>query len=145
MVLLFVLNGIITLCVLYNNHTLSEHISNVVDPATLVLNDFDQLVIESKMLSTNWVFISSNVEDKGALLKIHDVRYPKIKKKINELAPKLFDRNISDSLRKVFTDFDELIAIQKEIISSLNSFDSYNESFTMMEMQLKVEEASNSL
>ena len=140
LVMLFVVNGVITLSVLFNNHTLSSHISNVVDPATQGLTEFDKLVIESKMLSTNWVFISSNVADKGALLKIHDERYPNIKKKINELAPKLFDRQISDSLRKVFTEFDELIVIQKGIIASLNSFDSYNESLTMMEMQLMVED-----
>lgn len=140
LVMLFVVNGVITLCVLFNNHNLSSKISNVIDPANQALADLNSLVIESKMLSTNWVFISSNSEDKGALLKIQDVRYPKLRKKINVLIPKLFDTGISDSLRKVFYEYDNLMVIQNEIISSLNSFESYNDALTMMEMQLKVED-----
>lgn len=140
LVLLFIINGVVTLVVLQKNKALSNHITQVVDPTTQALFEFNKILIESKMLSTNWVFIRSNKEDKEALLKIHTVRYPQIKVKLNELAPKLFDNAENIRLKQVFDDFDELIGIQKKIMTTLNSFESYDDAFIKMEIEMKVED-----
>ena len=69
LVLLFIINGIITLVVLNSNKELSNKVSTLIDPAAHALTDFNKLLIESKMLSINWVFIRANKEDKDALRK----------------------------------------------------------------------------
>ncbi len=140
LVLLFIVNGVITLVVLQKNKNLSNHISTVIDPATNSLIELNQVVIESKMLSSNWVFVRSNKEDKDALLNIHSTRYPQLRSRLNELTPQLFDKAINDSLQKMYADFDQLIVVQKEIIAALNSFESYDNAFIKMEMELRVED-----
>ncbi len=140
LVFFFLVNGIITVTILDKNKILSSQIATVIDPATQTIIEFNQIIIESKMLSTNWVFIRSNKEDKDALLKLHAVRYPKIKAKLHYLAPKLFDKQVNDSLKIVFNKFENLIKVQKVIISRLSSFENYDDAFTRMEMEMKVED-----
>ena len=140
LVFLFIANGVITLTILHNNKQLSNQIATVVDPATHALIEFNQLLTESKMLSTNWVFIRSNKEDKDALIKIHASRYPELHSKLNTLAPQLFDSIVNDSLKNIYVKFDSLIVIQKDIMATLNTFHSYDDPFTRMEMEMKVED-----
>jgi len=139
LVLLFIVNGIITLVVLQKNKNLSNHISTIIDPATNSLIELNQVVIESKMLSSNWVFVRSNKEDKDALLKIHSDRYPQLRQRLNVLTPQLFNKATNDSLQKIYADFNKLIVVQKGIIATLNSFESYDNAFVKMEMELIVE------
>ena len=49
LVLLFIVNGIITLVVLNNNKALSNQVTSIIDPATHSLTEFNKLIIESKM------------------------------------------------------------------------------------------------
>ena len=69
-------NGIASLVTLNNNKKLSEHISAVVDPSLQSLEDFEDLLVASKMYTTNWVFLRSNQDDKEALKRLHDIDYP---------------------------------------------------------------------
>jgi hypothetical protein len=71
LVLLFVVNGIITIKTINAGKNLSEHLSKVVDPSLQALDDFNRMMIESKMYTTNWVFLRYNQEDKYLLKKIH--------------------------------------------------------------------------
>ncbi len=140
LVLLFIINGIITLIVLNENKTLSNQISTVIDPTTHSLTEFNKILIESKMLSTNWVFIRANQVDKDALKLIHSTRYPMIRSELEALAPQLFDKNSYQRLQYIFEEFENVIGIQKQIMSSLNSFESYDNAFNRMEMERKIED-----
>lgn len=140
LVLLFIVNGVITLVVLQKNKKLSTQISTVIDPASQLLIEFNNLLIESKMFTTNWVFMRTNNEDKQALIKLQDERYPKIKNNLAELTPKLFNKSVDDSLQKVYADFENLIAVQKRIMSTLSTFENYDDPITKMEMELSVED-----
>ncbi len=62
LVLLFIINGMVTILTLNKSKKLSDHISTVIDPAQQALGDFESLMIESKMYTTNWVFLRSNQE-----------------------------------------------------------------------------------
>src|SRR2546423_13268129 len=83
LVTLFVINGIITIITLIHNQRLSEKISNVVLPSLETIDDFKKMVLESKMYTTNWVFLRSSQEDKDNLKKIHETEYYALKEKIN--------------------------------------------------------------
>src|SRR3954467_13450473 len=102
LVLLFVINGAITVFTLNKSKTLSDHISTVTDPSQPALSDFRSLLIESKMYTTNWVFLRSNKEDKQSLKQLHATNYPALKQKLNTLFVQLGNPAMADSLKQVF-------------------------------------------
>jgi len=60
LVLLFVINGVVSVFTLNKSKKLSDHISNIIDPSQQGLSDLRSVLIESKMYTTNWVFLRSN-------------------------------------------------------------------------------------
>jgi len=100
---LFVANGIITIVTLRHNHKLSQRISFVVLPSMEGIDDFNTMVLESKMYTTNWVFLRTNEEDKALLRKIHDSGYNALKKRIRTYTEAWAEKGITDSLQQVFT------------------------------------------
>src|SRR5436305_787618 len=86
--LLFVINGIGTVVILYKNRELADHIRTVIDPSMKALDDFHDIVLQSKMYSTNWVFLRSSQSDKDSLLRIHNVRYVQTKTELTRLSQK---------------------------------------------------------
>src|SRR4051812_23975861 len=102
LVVMFIVNSVITVFTLDKSKTLSDHISTVIDPSQQALNDFRSLLIESKMYTTNWVFLRSNKEDKQSLRQLHAIKYPALKQKLNTLFVQLNNPKMTDSLRQVF-------------------------------------------
>src|SRR5258705_10747281 len=119
LVFLFVVNGIASLITLNNSRKLSEHVSTVVDPSLQSLEDFEDLLIASKMYTTNWVFLRSNRQDKAALKRLHNIDYPVLKVKLNLLSRKWDHKNMADSLNRIYTGFEHLLVIEKRIMLSL--------------------------
>src|SRR5688572_12542786 len=121
----FVLNGVITLVTLAKSKELSNHVERVIDPAQQLLQDLKMVLVESKMYTTNWVFLRSNQEDKDALQGLHTYGYPNIRERINSLLPALNNRALSDSLHAMFKRFEQLRGVEQGIMLSLKSFDDY--------------------
>src|SRR5687768_14239707 len=86
LVLLFVINGFITIHTLNSNKKLSTRLSRVIDPSLQSLGYFRKMLVESKMYTTNWVFLRSRQEDKELLKKLHDSDYHKLKSTINSFS-----------------------------------------------------------
>ena len=127
LVLLFVVNGIITITILNNNKKLSGNIATVIDPSLQSIEDFEDILVESKMQTTNWVFLRSNTENKTALIKLHESGYPKLKTRLNVLAAKWDNKPMADSLQKIFSDFEGLLVIEKKLMASLHQFKDYDD------------------
>src|SRR5687768_7941521 len=79
LVSLFVINGVIAIITLNHIKSLSTRLSTVVDPSLHAMDDFNKMMIESKMYTTNWVFLRSKQEDKVLLRKLHDSSYFELK------------------------------------------------------------------
>lgn len=137
---IFVVNGIMTITTLNNSKKLSLHISAVCDPLQQYLQDLEALIIESKMYTTNWVFLRSNEDDKEALRNLHNIKYPKVRQQLTELLPKLTNKTISDSLEHVFEDFDQLIVVEKGIMAELSKFEDYDDLIKKMVSEQIVED-----
>lgn len=137
---LFVVNGIITIITLNRNKKLSARVSQVVEPSLQSLDEFKKMMLESKMYSTNWVFLRYKQEDKEMLKKLHDEDYEKLKRKIDGFARYWEARNWADSLDKVHAGFEELLAIEKTVMSSLKSFTDYDDPVIKLEAERLVEE-----
>src|ERR1700733_5894664 len=89
MVVLFIINGVATVVTLNKNKQLSQSISEVIDPSLQTMEDFEDILVQSKMYSTNWVFLRSNQQDHAALIKLHSKDFPALKLKLDGLFLKL--------------------------------------------------------
>lgn len=139
-VLLFVINGIVTIVTINDIKKLSGHLSEVVDPSSQCINDFNKMLLESKMYTTNWVFLRSKQEDKELLKKLHDSDYQALKTRFTPYSSQWSTKRWRDSLEKVYAGFEQLLVIEKEIMGSLQEFDDYDDPVKRLQSELKVEE-----
>jgi PAS domain S-box-containing protein len=140
LVCLFVLNGIVTILTINSNKKLAINIFNVLRPSIQSFDDFKTIMLESKMYTTNWVFLRSNLEDKSLLKKLHDSDYIALKSRVNLYCSQWLDKNWNDSLNRVYSGFEELLAIEKKIMGSLKVFKDYDDPVIKLEAERKVEE-----
>ncbi len=140
LVLLFVVNGVITISTLYKNKKLADHISNVIAPSLQAMEDFEDMMVESKMYSTNWVYLRSDQDDKNTLLKIHNKNYAVLKTRLNNLSLLWHDKRLTDSLSKACRNFEELLATEKEMMASLAKFEDYDDPIIKLEAERVIDD-----
>lgn len=127
LILIFIVYAGITIFTVTQNSTLTATNSNIIKPSLTSIKDFNLLIIQSKMLVTNWVYLQSNEVDKEALKKIHAEDYPEMKERITSLMDEWEDENQRMEMDTVFTEFETLLEVQKEIMSSLVVFEDYED------------------
>ncbi|HYF29603.1 MAG TPA: ATP-binding protein [Chitinophagaceae bacterium] len=141
LVALFVVNGIFAIIHLKRVRDLSHRITYVVNPALQKLEDLNRMMIESKMYSTNWVYLRANQADKDALLNIHNSGYRALKTDLNNLSHRWQNKKISDSLQFVLKGFEAVLDTEKNIIGSLQKFNDYDDPVLKLQAELLVEDA----
>ena len=140
LVILFAINSIGSIITLHDNKKLSENIAMVIDPSLQSLEDFEAIVVNSKMYSTNWVFLRSNQDDRLALTKLHTIDYPMEKLKMKALLSRLNDKSMTKDLNELYTNFEDLLVIEKQIMSSLHKFEDFDDPVTKLEAERIVED-----
>ena len=137
---LFVISSIITIFFIQRNERIYSRVATVVDPGLQNIDDFRKIMLESKMYTTNWVFLRSKQEDKDALIKLHEIDYPVLKSKLQSISQQWIRKHNRDSLIKVLAEFEELLVIEKEIMKSLQKFQDYDDLVIKLTAESKVEE-----
>ena len=140
LVSLFVINAVITIITLNNNKKLSRNISTIIDPSLESIENFKDMLVASRMYSTNWVFLRSNQEDKDALKRLHNIEYPRLKVKLNHLSAEWNNKQMADSLNKVLIWFEQVLVVEKGIMSSLQKFADYDDPVVKLEAERHVED-----
>ncbi len=140
LVLLFVINGIASNITLNNNRKLAENISTVINPTLEGLEDFEDVLVESKMYTTNWVFLRSNQDDKNALIKLHNTEYPAIKARLNSLLFRFQDKSIVSDINNIYAGFERLLLVEKTIMGSLQKFEDYDDPVAKLEAERIIED-----
>ncbi len=140
LVILFVISGVYTIITLNKNRKQADHISAITDPSLQGLKDFGDILIQSKMYTTNWVFLRSSKEDKDALKKLHDIDYPVLKKRLQSLSVHWNDQPTVDSMNVIFSRFEQLLGLEKRIMSLLKTFDDYDDPVLKLEAERIVED-----
>src|SRR3984957_8716503 len=140
LVSLFVINGAITIITLGNNKKSSSSLSNVIDPSLQAMDDFKKMMLESKMYTTNWVFLRYKQEDKDSLRRLHSPEYRQLRSRLDGYAEKWPNRIWVDSLQNIYTGFEQLLRIERSIMGSLGGFKDYDDPVTKLEAEQKVEE-----
>jgi serine phosphatase RsbU (regulator of sigma subunit) len=96
-----------------------------ISPYVDALSELNLMVNESKMYSTNWVYLQNNVEDKESLRALHHRRYPVLREKLQHLSALRGKKEDVKDLARVFGKFRQLIDIETQIMSTLTVFDDY--------------------
>ncbi|MGV3509192.1 MAG: response regulator [Sphingobacteriaceae bacterium] len=139
LIILFIINATLTIITINRIEKLSIEQTTIMDPSLQNIDAFKKIMLESKMYSTNWVFLRSKQEDKDALLKLHKVDYPALKLRLNVLKSHWKNKQWVDSLNKIYSNFEDLLVLEKEIMQSLQNFDDYDDLVTKLEAEFTIE------
>jgi two-component system, chemotaxis family, sensor kinase CheA len=126
--------------ILINAKESSNYISEVADPSLKAMDEFELLIVESKMLTTNWVFLRSKVDDKLALKKLHKEHFPAMKTRLEGLAKQWTNKAMADTLMTTIADFEALVLDQKIVTDKLQTFADYDDPFQKLDAESSLEE-----
>lgn len=124
-IMMAIANIVVVWFIIQENKSTITRITEITNPYLETLEEFNVLVTESKMLVTNWVYLKNSDSDKQNLIALHKERYPEIKKRLNNYLLLLNNKENSDTLNIIFREFEKLLHIEKNVMSSLVSFDDY--------------------
>lgn len=127
LILVFILYTVVTIVTVNNNAAITELNSKVINPSLTTIKDFKELVVRSKMLVTNWVYLQSNEDDKEELRNLHAVEYPELKDKLQALMDRWDDKDQALKMDSVFNDFELVLEVQVEVMESLQTFEDYDD------------------
>ncbi|MBK5284906.1 MAG: MCP four helix bundle domain-containing protein, partial [Bacteroidia bacterium] len=122
-----VFNGLFGFINMHKNHELSEKVLLDNIPSVESLEKINLLVNRSRMLTTNWIYMQSNEDDKKALHEHQDEKYPDMKGSMKALMTLWDDTLNVRRMNNIFFEFDELIQSEKQIMNTLTVFDDYQD------------------
>ncbi len=100
----------------------------------VTLGKLGDLITKSKEYTFSWVYVGTLEESKIKLTEIHDTKYGEIKGTLETLM-KSWSPETKDSITMIIGRFDEIMTLQKSVMESLYSFESYNDPLTMFEAE----------
>jgi len=127
LIAIFIINAVIIFITGNKNDNIIEETSSVVDPSKDAMQELSLLATRSKMLTTNWVYLQSNADDKQALEALHDLEYPDLRDRLLILKESWNSDDEKQMLDSVFINFESLLEVEKEIMASLKTFDDYED------------------
>jgi len=132
----------LTFLTLQSNKQINEEVSKILSPSENYLNDLTSLIVNSKMLIKNWVFIErkNDTPDKIKLRKMHNEEFPDLEEKILELK-KFWPKNDQEEIEILLAAIeDTLFAYHTTIMNQLSSFEAYDDVMVVFEVNPMVEE-----
>ena len=136
--------GIVTLAILANIHLINttlkesivsnDKISNVYSPSAELIRELSNLMISSKMLIKNWVYIDKKQDtpDKVRLEKLHQETLPEINQQISKLSGQ-WEQEKQEMYSEIYTTIqDTLFPLHQKVMNSLSTFESYDDAFILM-------------
>lgn len=127
LITIFVLYAAVSIYTINRSNQVVSENTNIIAPSVKAIDEFILLVTESKMLITNWVYLQNNIEDKEALRELHNFRYPELKNKLTDLQPLWEDSLQIKTVDSLIIDFEQLIEIEKDVMSQLVTFEDYED------------------
>ncbi len=118
-------SAIFSTIIINSNSKTILHVNNDIYPFMDKLADFEQVVLKSKMLITNWVYLQYNIEDKKELKKLIKEDYPKIKQEILSSYKTAGHEDNKDSILIIFDKMDSLLLVETNLMKTLVNFEDY--------------------
>jgi serine phosphatase RsbU (regulator of sigma subunit) len=142
-----------TLLTLKKSSQINREINQMYTPSVSALQSLNNLVVSSKMLIENWLHTPKDGEDKGKLKKLLQREYPELKENILSLAynrrketnlPEWGDEEKAE-IMTIFSLTDKLWDAHREVMTQLNSFDSYQDAMVVLTNKNEVEDVDGSI
>lgn len=124
-IMIVVANVCFNYYIIHKNKATVAQMTEVINPYIEALEKLNLIVTESKMYSTNWVYLQNSSEDKKNLDSLQKTQFPNLKKRLDGQLLKLNKKQDADSLMDVFIKFFKLEQVEKEIMTTLVTFDDY--------------------
>ncbi|MBX7182592.1 MAG: response regulator [Bacteroidia bacterium] len=140
LIILFIITAGIIAHTLRQNTEIRQTISEKIDPSINKVQEFNLLITNSKMYTTNWVYLRSNEADKQALRKLISKDYPKLKSILKDLSYYWKNPKEIDQLNKTLKDYEELISVEKQIMNELDKFEHYDDPLKKFICESAIEE-----
>jgi len=132
--------SVMTYTTLDTNMRDNNLITKLYNPSAQKLNDLVYLITNSKMLIKNWIYIDKkDTKDKERLRELHITRYPEVKRALEPLVNQWSKPDQTD-YANLIKSIDTLFGYHQEIMSQLNSFDSYENIMVMFVIMPRVDE-----
>jgi signal transduction histidine kinase/FixJ family two-component response regulator/HAMP domain-containing protein len=135
----FTINAFLTYFILEKNIELTNKVFENSNPSLQELERLKLLVNESKMYTTNWVFLPAKSSEKKILSKLHEVEFPRLISKLEGLS-QTWNANQQTNLKGIEDSFESLLRSQKKVIKLLVTFNDYEEADKRMQAELILEE-----
>ncbi|MBI2967510.1 MAG: SpoIIE family protein phosphatase [Bacteroidetes bacterium] len=131
---------ILTLLTLNESRRINDEITKIYNPSVDLLEDLNLLVVRSKMLINNWVFIqrSDDHEEKKQLRQLVDTLYAEKRKELEAIA-KVWKKDEKERLKEIFIEVDNLFLMYTDIMGKLISFQSYEDAMIVFWVRPMVE------
>lgn len=120
-------NAIASYYIFRTNAHYSQKITGVISPSVMAIKDFENMVLESKTLATNWIYLQQNNTVKKQLSDIHLRRYPLLKSTIQSLVKKWESSEQQEHMTQALSDFEKILISEKGIMETLVAFEDYNQ------------------
>lgn len=140
-IIAILINGISTSVTLNNSRALSEEITKVYSPSEQLIKQYRDMVISSKALIKSWVFIDRQpgTSDKILLNQLHTDKYTLLVESLNAIKSE-WNTERKQSFDSILIQTDELFLKHKYVMSSLSSFESYDDVMVIFEVEPMVQE-----
>lgn len=135
LIVIFTLNAIFSMITLNKSDQIIKENSHIIRPSMDAIQELTLLVTQSKMLTTNWVYLQTNTADKEDLKQLHSTEYPALKSKLKTLMKEWDDKEQVQMMDSIFINFEGLLQVEKEIMSSLVTFEDYNDPFLILNIK----------
>lgn len=144
MLIVIALSAIIASIAFYfikQNNNKVKVLTQEIIPYIESLEEYKMMLNESKMLTTNWVYLQAREVDKRNLRYIQNYRFTFIKERIDSMLTSCtsINKGDKDSVPILFSDFDKIIASQKTIMKNLAKFDDYENPLNKFESEEIIE------
>ncbi|MEM9831808.1 MAG: GAF domain-containing protein [Bacteroidota bacterium] len=139
LIVLFAINAGISIVTLNSGISLTERTTEVTNPSADAIVNFLSMVSESEKLITSWVYLQNNEDNKQALKDLH-TEYPQQKEVLLQLSSAWDDSIQTKELDTVFTQFEALIGAEQEIMTSLVSFEDYEDPMAKLMAESMIED-----
>ena len=141
-IILSLVSSVATFKILTRNQELNNKINELNSPSIQYLNQLYAIVQESKLLIKNWVFIEkhTNTKDKVRLTDIHKEVFVQLQSDIMILKSS-WNEEEQLSYESIISSIKDSLFVEHELImSSLTSFDSYDDLMVIFEVEPMVSE-----
>ncbi len=127
---------------LKNGREKTNEVTAIYTPSVALLKELDLLLVNAKMLITNWVYIQNpdDVPGKTSMRRLLKEDYPELKAKIKQYEKKWTNEHTKKTVDSLFVQIDSLFYTDKMIMQQLNSFASYEDASVDFLMRPMVDE-----